>query len=529
MQFRVALVSALLAACGDQGPPALDFGRPDAATDAGVSYPLEIQPIVRAAQEGLRQNLATCVSVAVWRDGRVEHLFGLGSATSLGGRAPDEETLFMIGSDTKKITALHLLQRAEATGLDLGAPLRELAPDLTLPRAEEALAATPHELLTMQSGLFDYTGELGAATTDEELARITLEDLGEAVYAMNPPGLFWNYSNPNFALAGWLAERASDVPWADAIVRDVFAPLGMTRSVARRADVDDNHATGVGLTESVGAPRPVPLEATWEDAFMRPAGLVWSTPSDQLRLAAFLVDGDPAVLSEAGRRALTTPHVAASPDTDRTSYGYGVIVDRGVTLPSGFYPDVEVWSHGGNTLTHTSAWYVLPAQRFAIAIVSNGLGDDFTATAAAAIESLVTLPPPSEDVALAPDDAVTDALAGSYLDRFTVGALELTRTDAGLDVRLPALDEDRVPYAAALVPVSPRQWLLEVLGERLAVRFYPDADDDGGYLVTRGFVARRQRGEGRSAVVRQAPFEGFRSPALVPLRFLLPSGPGLRL
>ncbi len=513
------LVALLVLGCGDDGAPTLDLGRLDGPgdTDAGVDVPPEIRPIVAAAQANLRRNLATCVSVAVWRDERVEHLFGLGTAPSLEGRPPDEDTLFMIGSDTKKITAIHFLQQAEASGLDLDAPLRELAPDLSLPEAEPALAATPHQLLSMQSGLFDYTGELGSTTSDGELERVTLEDLGAAVYSMNPPGLFWNYSNANFALAGWLAERASAVPWADGVEDDLFAPLGMTRSFARRADVDANHASGVGTRMGTGTPGQVALEDTWEDAWVRPAGLVWSTPSDQMRLAAFLVDGDPAVLAGARREAITTAQVAASPDTDRTSYGYGLIVDRSLTLPSGFYPDVEVWSHGGNTLTHTSAWYVLPAQRFALAILSNGRLDDFAATAAAAIEALVTLPAPEGGApTLPPDDAITDALAGDYLDGFIVGALELTRSEAGRDVSMPALDEARVPYVAALTPFTPRQWIAQIQGAALPFRFYADDAGEGGYLVTRGFVARRERGGARASLRGLPHLERLAAPILVP-------------
>ncbi|MEO0321354.1 MAG: serine hydrolase domain-containing protein [Myxococcota bacterium] len=519
MRLKLTLLGVLLAACGDDAATVLDLGSLDGGSDAGSAHAPEIRPIVAAAEADLRRNLASCVSVAVWRDDQVEHLFGLGTTVSLEGRAPDEDTLFMIGSDTKKITAAHLLQRAEATGLDLEAPLRELAPELRLPEAELALEVTPHQLLTMQSGLVDYTGTFPASTTDGELERVTVEDLGAALFAMNPPGLFWNYSNPNFALAGWLAERASEVPWADGVEDDLFAPLGMTRSVARRADVDANHASGVGTVRAVGAIGPVQLEATWEDAWIRPAGLVWSTPSDQMRLAAFLVDGDPAVLSDARREAITTPHVAASPDTDRTSYGYGVVVDRGLTLPSGFYPDVAVWSHGGNTLTHTSTWYVLPAQRVAVAILSNGLGDDFRATAAAALEALADLPAPGDaPPALAPVDAVTDALAGRYLDAFSVGSVEFTRTAAGLAVAIPVLDDAMVPYAAALTARSPREWIIEVQGDPLGLRFYADEQGEGGYLVTRGFVARRQRGEALSSIVTGSPRiqDAFAAPVLVP-------------
>ena len=43
---------------------------------------------------------ATGASVAVWLDEEIVWVGGFGSADSAGDRRPDEDTLFMIGSDT---------------------------------------------------------------------------------------------------------------------------------------------------------------------------------------------------------------------------------------------------------------------------------------------------------------------------------------------------------------------------------------------------------------------------------------------
>ncbi|MEM1413584.1 MAG: serine hydrolase domain-containing protein [Myxococcota bacterium] len=492
---RTLLLLATLCGCGGGvGLESEDAGLPADPADGGLAdagLAPEIAPILAAAEADLASNVASCVSVAVWRGERVEHLFALGTAASLGGRAPDADTLFMIGSDTKKLTAAHLLQQA-ARGLALDVPLRELAPELRLAASESGIEATPHELLSMQSGLVDWLGPRTTGTSDGELWRVAIEEASELLYAMSPPGLFWNYSNPNYSFAGWLAERESLEPWADGIEADLFAPLGMTRTVARKASVDANHASGIGSSFFGGpAPRPVPLPLTFEDAFTRPAGLVWSTPSDQVRFAAFLVDGDPAVLPDDLREAITTPHVALTPDGERSGYGYGVFVERGLVLGGVDHPGVTLWAHGGNTPSHTSLWYVLPEQRFAISVLSNGVGDDFRATAAAAIEALVVLPEPSGPFELPFDPSVRAELAGSYLDGTNLGLVEVTEDEEGLSWEVPAFAEAEVPYEARLTPVSTRQWIAEIRGNPVVLRFYPSGEEEGAYLVARRFVAER--------------------------------------
>jgi CubicO group peptidase (beta-lactamase class C family) len=48
---------------------------------------------------------------------------------------------------------------------------------------------------------------------------------------MDPPGTFYNYANPNFALAGLALERAGGVSYRQAVANRVLSPLGMKRTL----------------------------------------------------------------------------------------------------------------------------------------------------------------------------------------------------------------------------------------------------------------------------------------------------------
>ena len=115
---------------------------------------------------------------------------------------------------------------------------------------------------------------------------------------------------------------------------------------------------------------------------------------------------------------------------------------------------VPLWSHGGNTMTMTSTLFVLPEQRVAVAILSNGYGDDFTRTAVTALEALADLP--TEDTApefLAPPENL-EALAGTYLDPVAAGELRLAWDGAALRVEAPDLVARGFSVGDTLVPVA---------------------------------------------------------------------------
>ena len=205
------------------------------------------------------------------------------------------DTLFQIGSDTKKMTAIALLQQIDAGGVALETTVADLLPTLELaasPGTFDTLSID--RLLSHRSGLFDYT-PWSEAPDDAELQLRTTTTFAANEYAMMPPGVAFDYSNPNFALAGVLIETLAARPWADVVIDDIAAPLGMDHTYARR---DDMLAAELDIASGFGPIYDSDLDtfdlialfsigvtgAGWttpedhvDNAFTRPAGLVWST------------------------------------------------------------------------------------------------------------------------------------------------------------------------------------------------------------------------------------------------------------
>ncbi len=525
------------ASTGTTGDASTDAGSTDSSTTGDTAGDgLGEDSIARihdAVEANLGSGYATGCSVAVWRDGAVIYAEGFGTKDEAGDPvSPD--TLFQIGSDTKKMTAIALLQQVDAGGVALDTTVAELLPTLDLaasPGAFDTLSID--RLLSHRSGLFDYT-PWSEAPDDGELQLRTTTTFAANEYAMMPSGVAFDYSNPNFALAGVLIETLAARPWAEVVIDDIAALLGMDHTYARRDDmlaVELDIASGFGpiydsdldtfdLIELfsigvTGAGWTTPEDHV-DNAFTRPAGLVWSTATDMAKLAGFLVEGDESVLSDALRLQMQTGQVALLPGLDPAlaGYGYGLMAVRGLNGPQG-YRDVPVVQHGGNTLDMTSTFILLPEQGVGLSILSNGAGDDMSLVAAVALEEAAAgrLPEPSDPPTLVepPADDLS-VYAGTFSHR-ALGVATLTWTGTQLEIDVPLLDALGAGVDPVLTPAYRDVFLMDVGGGQFDLSFYPGLDaTPNQYAVNRSFVFTR---EGAGAPVGPR----LRAPGRAPLRF----------
>lgn len=443
----------------------------------------------RAVTETLSRLLsgggAAGFSAAIWRDSDIVYAAGFGTKNEQG-EPVTSSTLFQIGSDTKKLTAISVLQGVSRGELELDGPVAMQLGGLDLALAPGVLDdITIHDLLTQQSGLFGYTPWVDAAD-DRELEAIARGPFQQHEFSLLPPRLAWTYCNANYSLLGLLVEKASGRPWADVVSQDVFVPFGMSHTYARRDDMLEHEkdiASGFGLTSAgdpFGAapdvlPPPgwVSPEAQIDNAFVRPAGLVWSTASDQARLLGLLARGQSDVLSDAQRDQLLTAHVPMQhPDAER-SYGYGVSVQSG--WQSNGYIQALVVGHGGTTLNMTSMSLLLPSQHVAVVILANNPEAELTSAAFELLEIAAAdrLPKPSAPQELEAPSKDLAAYTGNYLDAL-LGPATIALSDDSLTLSLPALTEAGLDVDPLLRPVALDLFIATIDGEAYPLSFHAD-------------------------------------------------------
>ena len=234
--------------------------------------------------------------------------FGYANVESKTPVTPD--TRFPVGSISKGMTALALLQLHDRGLVDLNAPVRRYLPWWHIAGGDDALV---HQLLSHTGGIpDDYTfdGSFGY--------EIALLRQAHTIYA---PGTSWSYANDGTATIGAISQAVSGRPWQDGIRTTVFAPLGMTHSspvftVENMADT----ATGYMFAESdvVATPPHPALVPVQRFDFVDPAGSVISTPEDMASYMRFFLNGGK---TSGGTQLLTAATFDAMTHADRLNNG----------------------------------------------------------------------------------------------------------------------------------------------------------------------------------------------------------------
>lgn len=441
------------------------------------------------------------VAVAVVEGGEVTFARGFGTRAPGGGHGPvTPTTLFRIGSITKMLTAIAVLQRVQRGDVSLDAPVVDYVPGLHFSRDSSGLAQaiTVRQLLDHTSGIAEYL-EVDAPPGEREdgaLARFLTGRFADVGYVQYAPGALWSYSNPNFMLAGRVAEAVSGVSYRELMRASVLGPLGMDRTLFLPEEVVADGDYALGLSCAAGesgcaspSPDPVVTPTTYDNPWARPAGYAWSSVLDLAKLAGFLVHGADHVLARDQRSAMLTAQVNTHELGDLVGYGYGVVVNQGLFL--GPFYRTKVLAHEGALPGYHASIVCAPELVLCLVTLANGDAGSFPSSLVTALTTLAHLPAPSEPPELAPDSARFPAYAGDYVDPYGIGTVRVTASADGVFVSVPSLDEAGTPYGPELTPTTLDGFLMQVAGEPRSVTFVTDERGVYRYLRSEGVVAVR--------------------------------------
>jgi CubicO group peptidase (beta-lactamase class C family) len=271
----------------------------------------------REAARLMAEQHAPGAAVVVVQAGRVvvERAYGVGDVER-GTLVDAARTLFRVGSVTKPLTAAALLGLVDDGRLDLHRDIGEYLPELRL-----RFAVTAHQLLTHTAG-FDEKFAGGFTLSPDHLQPLGVY-LPRFAHQAVRPGLFYSYGSTNYAVAGWLLERLTGVPYEDAMATRLFTPLRMRATTARQPPEDRVAARRVhGYAWEDGRYRALPFRYTQT----APAGAVSTTAADMGRfMRAVLGDGvldGMRVLSSTSRAALLRPQFRDHPRLFGVTYGF---------------------------------------------------------------------------------------------------------------------------------------------------------------------------------------------------------------
>ncbi|MBN1811133.1 MAG: beta-lactamase family protein, partial [Anaerolineae bacterium] len=173
-------------------------------------------------------------SLAVVEGDKIVHRRGFGHSVSRpgqGGDAPTPQTPFFIGSLTKSITALAVMQLVEDGKVELDAPVQRYLPRFRVADAQASAQMTVRHLLNQTSGLPMIAGNVALAELDDRPDAIERQVRALSTLKLTRPvGSKWEYSNLNYNVLGLIVEAASGESYADYVRDHIFIPLEMSRT-----------------------------------------------------------------------------------------------------------------------------------------------------------------------------------------------------------------------------------------------------------------------------------------------------------
>jgi CubicO group peptidase (beta-lactamase class C family) len=260
------------------------------------------------------------------------------------GAATSTDTQYRIGSITKTLTALLVMQCRDDGLLDLDDPIGKHLPGTGY--ADATVRSLLAHVSGMQSEPVGPWWERSPGVGIEAL--LAANDGTGAVFG---PGEHYHYSNLGYGLLGQAVARLRGRPWFALVEDRVLAPLGMTRTSYLP---QEPYARGLSVHHLAGTLTDEPSHDT---GAMAPAGQLWSTIEDLARFAGFLALGNPEVIADATLAQMRRPVPPA--------------VDYGLGLRLVPYADGVLVGHTGSMPGFQSTAFADPLNHVGVVALTN--------------------------------------------------------------------------------------------------------------------------------------------------------------
>ena len=317
-----------------------------------------VQRLDSIAGHWVQRQYAVGIVAAVVKDGGTLLFKAYGMADVEWDVPMPLDAMFVIGSVTKQFTAAAVLRLRDEGKLSLDDEITRWLPDF----GTRGHTVTLRHLLGHTAGIGDFpeAPEFGSLSTNIRFPRDSAYALLQRLPPQFAPGEVQIYNNSGFWLLGLVVEKASGMTYEDYVEQNLFAPLGMTRSMYCHSEENvPRRAHGYFVSRDSVVRRAWTISHTWPFA----AGSLCSTVGDMVTWLQALHGGK--VLSPASYAEFITP--ARLNDGTPLRYGMGVQVGPD---PSG----LMYLGHGGRApgFWVEAGWY--PEAEMAVVVMINTVG-----------------------------------------------------------------------------------------------------------------------------------------------------------
>ncbi|MBC7946995.1 MAG: serine hydrolase [Chitinophagaceae bacterium] len=319
------------------------------------------------------------ISICIIKDGKAVLLKGYGEKETGTSAAVDENTLFMIGSNTKAFTAtaLAMLEGIEMPGgkrFSLNDKVQQWLPSFKLHDPWVASETNIRDLLCHRLGFETFQGDFMFFDSDLSAQQV-LEKFGK----LKPKYSFrsrWGYTNAAFAVAGEVLQQASGKTWSALLEEKLFRPLGMINTIALSSGIASAANKAAAHTVAEGKLKKI---AYGNIDNMSPAGSISSSAADLSKwLIAQLDNGrinGKQVIPASAIAQTRFPHSILGNGGPMFNTGHFSLYGLGWLLEE--YAGKKIVSHTGGVNGFVTGVTLVPEEKLGIVVLTNTDANNF--------------------------------------------------------------------------------------------------------------------------------------------------------
>jgi len=308
------------------------------------------------------------IAVCVVKDGKVVAMKGYG-VTELGKNAKvDENTLFMIGSNTKAFTATALAMLDAEKKLSLDDRVTKWMPEFKLDNKLAGEQAIIRDLLCHRIGFNTFQGDFTYWTSN--LSRKEVIEKMSHIKAQYDFRTKWGYTNAAFLTAGEIIPRVTGKPWEEFIKERIFDPLGMTRTLALSKDIPSATNAAKAYTIVDGKTVLIPYGAIDN---LAPAGSISSSVNDMSKWVVMQLDNGKfngnTIVPATAIAQTRLPHSILGNGGTMYNKGHFALYGLGWFLEE--YSGRKIVSHTGGVNGFVTSVTLVPEEKLGIIVFTN--------------------------------------------------------------------------------------------------------------------------------------------------------------
>ncbi len=321
------------------------------------------------------------VSVCVVKDGKLVAMKGYGLTEMNSSNRVDENTLFMIGSNSKAFTATALAMieaESQAAGKEkkfsLDDKVQQWLPDFKLYDPWVTKEANIRDLLCHRLGFETFQGDFMYFDSD-----LTTAEAREKFGKLKPLYGFrskWGYCNAAFMTAGEIIPKVTGKSWADFVAEKIFTPLGMNRSLALSKNITAAGNRASAHTVVMGELKKIPYGNIDN---MAPAGSIASSVNDMSHWVMALLNGGrydgKQVIPSAAIGQTRLPHSILGNGGTLYNKGHFSLYGLGWMLEE--YNGKKIVSHTGGVNGFVTSVTLIPEDKLGIVVLTNTDANNF--------------------------------------------------------------------------------------------------------------------------------------------------------